>query len=78
MPLDWAEGGTLSCPPYLTAMTAGYIIPVPHDTRLQVSETGEFWQYGKANIFEGHFAQQFAGRPSASVVPQFLITPGSS
>src|SRR5437588_1627158 len=82
MKLDWEEGGTLKrCPPFLTAMGAGYIIPVPFDTRLQVSEANEFWEFGKVKIFEGHFAQQFAGAPfsGARVLkfdnPWIIVTP---
>jgi hypothetical protein len=82
MPMNWAEGGTLKrCPPYFTAMAAGYIIPVPHDTRLHVSENYEFFQSGKVNIFEGHFKEQFAGAPFSGLRvlkfenPWIIVTP---
>jgi len=82
MPADCENGGTLKrCPPFLTAMGAGYIIPVPFDTRLQISEANEFAELGRARIFEGHFAQQFAAAPFGGCLvlkfinPWIIVTP---
>src|SRR2546421_6325607 len=41
MPADFEQGGTLKrCPPFLAAMTAGYIIPAPADAKLIMQQDG--------------------------------------
>jgi hypothetical protein len=82
LPADWEQGGTLKrCPPFLTAMGAGYLIPAPADTLLRVTESGEFRESGKYSLFSGHFPQQFAGAPFAGARvlkfdnPWIIVTP---
>lgn len=82
MSADWENRGTLKrCPPFLTAMTAGYIIPAPADVRLSMSPQGEFEAYGRLNFLSGHFAAQFEGSPFAAsrVIkfhnPWIIVTP---
>jgi hypothetical protein len=42
MPADFDQGATLKrCPPFLTAMTAGYIIPAPADVQFKMSADGQ-------------------------------------
>ena len=46
MPTDYENGGTLKrCPPFLEAMTAGYIIPIPADLSLEMDAGGEVKAY---------------------------------
>jgi len=82
MPADVGEHPTLKrCPPLLTAMTAGYIIPAPNDTSLTLMGAGMFSERGQGNIFSTHFPKQFEGSPFAgnSVVkfdnPWIMVTP---
>lgn len=68
MPMDFAgdgaSGGTLKrCPPFLAAMTAGYIIPAPADVRLVMSGAGELEAYGQYLFLSTHFRQQYAVSP---------------
>jgi hypothetical protein len=79
---DGIPGGTLKrCPPFLAAMTAGYIIPAPFDARLIMSEQGEFSARGTVNFLSTHFAAQVKGAPfgAARVVkfenPWIIVTP---
>src|SRR3954468_13826884 len=83
MPTDWDKGGTLKrCPPFLAAMTAGYIIPAPADSTLYMSEAGEFSASGKDfNYLGTHFTEQTAGTPlgQSKVIkfmnPWVIVTP---
>ena len=86
MPPDYqqgeATGGTLKrCPPFLAAMTAGYIIPAPFDARLIMSDAGEFSARGTVNFLSTHFPAQVAGAPfgAARIVkfenPWIIVTP---
>lgn len=82
MAADFDHGGTLKrCPPFLAAMTAGYIIPAPADATLIMSADGVFSATGKAQYLSAHFAAQYAGAPFASsrVVkfenPWIIVTP---
>ena len=83
MATDWEKGGTIKrCPPFLAAMTAGYIIPAPADATLYMSEAGEFSASGKDfNYLGTHFAEQTAGTPlgTAKVIkfmnPWVIVTP---
>jgi len=68
MPVDFGgdgpSGGTLKrCPPFLAAMTAGYIIPAPADVRLVMSDAGELEAYGQQLFLSTHFPQQYASSP---------------
>jgi hypothetical protein len=84
MPTDWDKGGTIKrCPPFLAAMTAGYIIPAPSDSTLYMSEKGELTASGKDFNYLGlHFPEQTAGTPlgKARIVkfinPWVIVTPG--
>ena len=69
MPTEAATPGFSTvkrCPPFLDAMTAGYIIPVPTDITLSVRSTGEI-DIQIANfsspLVETHLAHQFPGAP---------------
>jgi hypothetical protein len=64
MAVDFEHGGTVKrCAPFVTAMTAGYIIPAPADATLMMSAAGEFSATGKAQYLGLHFAGQFKGSP---------------
>jgi hypothetical protein len=76
------QGGTLKrCPPYLAAMTAGYVIPAPADVRLLMTPQGQFEARGKVPFLSTHFPEQVAGAPFAGseVVkfhnPWIIVTP---
>ena len=67
MPTDYSDGGTLKrCPPFLEAMTAGYIIPLPDDLGLEVDSTGQFQAYSPRPVVSGHFPDQYKGSPFES------------
>src|SRR5689334_6991088 len=74
MPAEFEKGGTVKrCPPYLTAMTAGYIIPAPGDVRLMMNSQGKVSAIGEVKFIGSHFQQQFAGSPFAhSQVLKFM------
>jgi hypothetical protein len=64
MPTDYENGGTLKrCPPFLEAMTAGYLIPIPADLALETDATGEVKAYCAHPIISGHFPAQYKGAP---------------
>jgi len=82
MPADCEQGGTLKrCPPFLTAMTAGYIIPAPADVHFKMSSQGELSVRCAISFLDKHFAKQFEGSPFAGhyVVkfhnPWIIVTP---
>ncbi|MEA2735382.1 MAG: hypothetical protein QOE14_1833 [Humisphaera sp.] len=82
MPPDFEEGATLKrCPPFLAAMTAGYIIPAPFDATLVMNAQGEFSARGTVNFLSTHFPSQVQGAPfgAARVVkfenPWLIVTP---
>lgn len=82
MPTDVPQGGTVKrCPPFVTAMTAGYIIPAPADMRFTMSPQGELTAYCHLNIVAKHFEDQYRGSPFASATvlkfrnPWIVITP---
>ena len=82
MPAEFEKGGTVKrCPPYLTAMTAGYIIPAPADVRLTMNSQGKISAIGEVPFIGSHFQQQFAGSPFASstvlkfINPWIIVTP---
>jgi hypothetical protein len=51
------------CPPFLEAMTAGYIIPLPFDVELTVSPDGVVTPKSQYKIVSGHFPVQYEGTP---------------
>jgi len=62
------------CVPFLDAMTAGYIIPLPFDITIAVTETGNrlLWKdeeekqrLSKYTLIENHDASQYPGSPFA-------------
>lgn len=73
------------CPPFLDAMSTGYIIPVPMDLIIAIDEKGEDWvlfpkkgdkeKYGKYTIVESHDASQYPGTPFANMPVRKLYTP---
>jgi hypothetical protein len=89
MPLDFEHGGTLKrCPPFLAAMTAGYIIPAPADARVIMSGEGIIELRAKIDAqgwhfpyLSTHFPAQVAGAPfaAARIVkfenPWIIVTP---
>ncbi len=82
MAADHDQGGTLKrCPPFLTAMTAGYIIPAPADVQFYMSADGQLSAYGTINFLSTHFPKQYEGSPFTAkrVVkfhnPWIIVTP---
>jgi hypothetical protein len=82
MPADHDQGGTLKrCPPFLVAMTAGYIIPAPADVQFNMSADGVLSANGTSNFLSTHFSKQYEGSPFADkrVVkfhnPWIIVTP---
>lgn len=82
MPTDVPQGGTVKrCPPFVTAMTAGYIIPAPAEMRFSMSAQGELTAYCDLKIVTKHFPEQYRGSPFASATvlkfhnPWIVITP---
>jgi hypothetical protein len=64
------------CPPFLDAMTTGWIIPLAADITVKVIDNGagvswetEFFH----NIFENHNLAQIAGHPNVPTVPVKVI-----
>jgi hypothetical protein len=82
MAAEFPLGGTVKkCPPYLAAMSAGYIIPAPADLRLVLNADRQLSAYGQLNYLSTHFPQQYAGTPFETypVVkfenPWIIVTP---
>jgi hypothetical protein len=64
MPTDYEDGGMLKrCPPFLEAMTAGYIIPLPADLGLEMTAEGELKAYSRLPVVGTHFPAQYKGSP---------------
>jgi hypothetical protein len=79
---DFPLGGTLKrCPPFLTALTAGYIIPAPADLRVMMNAGRELGCQGEIHFVTSHFPQQYAGSPFAARTvikfdnPWIIVTP---
>jgi hypothetical protein len=75
-------GGTIKrCPPFLAAMTAGYIIPAPADARITMTPAGAIEARGTLNFLSTHFPGQVAGAPFGNrrIVkfenPWIIVTP---
>ncbi|HZL35865.1 MAG TPA: DUF6065 family protein [Tepidisphaeraceae bacterium] len=68
------EHGTVKrCPPFVQALTAGYIIPAPTDFHFQTDAAGEINCTTERHWIEGHFPEQYAGSPFAGArVVKFL------
>jgi len=83
MPMDRGGGGTLKrCPPFLEAITAGYIIPVPFDIVLTVSQEGVLsMKCENDKAASAHYPVQYQGAPFASgpvlkfLNPWVIVTP---
>ena len=82
MPADHDQGGTLKrCPPFLNAMTAGYIIPAPADMQFKMSADGVLSVGGAVDLLSTHFPKQYEGSPftEKQVVkfhnPWIIVTP---
>jgi hypothetical protein len=59
-----AEAGTVKrCPPFVAAMTAGYIIPAPADARITMNAEGHLEARGTLNFLSLHPQAQVAGAP---------------
>src|SRR5687768_17200413 len=85
MPADHEHGGTLKrCPPFLAAMTAGYIIPAPADATIVMSDDGEISARGTLNYLSTHFPAQVKGAPfgQCRIVkfenPWIIVTPADT
>jgi Family of unknown function (DUF6065) len=81
MPPDREGNATLKrCPPYLAAMTAGYIIPAPTDLRFTMSAQGVLTAQG-GNLLGGHLQKQVEGSPFSGtpivkfINPWIIVTP---
>jgi hypothetical protein len=83
LPMERGGGPTLKrCPPFLEAMTAGYIIPVPFDVGLTVSPQGLVSvQCQEMQMISAHFTAQYEGAPFENTAvlkfhnPWVIITP---
>jgi hypothetical protein len=82
MPADYEGGATLKrCPPFLAAMTAGYLIPAPDDLHFTMSAEGVLTAEGASIYLSPHSPRQYKGSPFAtsSVVkfhnPWIIVTP---
>jgi len=51
------------CPPFLEAMTAGYIIPLPCDCRFALDSSGEFTAQSEHPVVDSHDFTQYQGAP---------------
>jgi hypothetical protein len=66
MPMDAGGGPTLKrCPPYLSAMTAGYIIPLPFDVEFNRTPDGNVEFQSAHKLISAHFPVQVQGAPFA-------------
>ncbi|HEY7036713.1 MAG TPA: DUF6065 family protein [Thermomicrobiales bacterium] len=82
MPMDRGGGGTVKrCPPFVEAMTAGYIVPVPFDITLSVNDQGMLSVDAPPNVVNAHYPVQYEGSPFANQVvlkfsnPWVIVTP---
>jgi hypothetical protein len=88
MPRDFEQGSTAKrCPPFLAAMTAGYIIPAPANAKLVMDAEGVLTARQKVgdlfamNFISTHFPAQVQGAPFAGsrIVkfenPWVIVTP---
>jgi hypothetical protein len=81
MPSDNENGATLKrCPPFVEAMTAGYIIPAPADLRITMSDQG-ITVLGKYEFLTLHHPLEYQGSPfTGNIVikfhnPWIIVTP---
>lgn len=66
LPMDSGGGPTLKrCPPFLSAMAAGYIIPMPFDLHFNFTLNGELLFKATHKLVEAHFPVQVQGTPIA-------------
>jgi hypothetical protein len=64
MPMDYEDGGMLKrCPPFLAAMTAGYIIPMPAELTLDIDASGHLKISCPLPIISSHNPPQYKGSP---------------
>jgi hypothetical protein len=64
MPTDAGGGPTLKrCPPYLSAMTAGYVIPMPFDVQFTCTPDGQITFQSPMKLISAHFPVQVQGAP---------------
>jgi hypothetical protein len=67
MPMDAGGGPTLKrCPPYLSAMTAGYVIPMPYDVHFYCTPDGRLEFQSSHKPISAHFPVQVQGAPFAN------------
>src|SRR5262245_6479359 len=81
MPSDNESLATLKkCPPFLEAMTAGYIIPAPADLRITMSDRG-ITVDGKYEFLTLHHPLEYQGAPFTQKIvikfhnPWIIVTP---
>lgn len=83
LPMERGGGPTLKrCPPFLEAITAGYIIPTPFDVGLTVSPQGVVSVTCEdMSMISAHFTAQYEGAPFENTAvlkfhnPWVIITP---
>ncbi|HWE92481.1 MAG TPA: DUF6065 family protein [Tepidisphaeraceae bacterium] len=64
MPMSREEISTLKrCPPFLAAMTAGYIIPSPVDLQFDMSDKGVLSAHGNVDFLGNHPQSQYQDSP---------------
>ncbi|MEM7682632.1 MAG: DUF6065 family protein [Planctomycetota bacterium] len=51
------------CPPFLEAMSAGYVLPVPDDLAMRIAPTGSIEIKAKRKLIGAHPPSQFPGAP---------------
>ena len=57
------DGTVKRCPPFLEAMTAGYIIPLPCEVHFSVDGGGKFTATAKYDLISSHGEAQYRGAP---------------
>jgi hypothetical protein len=57
------DGTVKRCPPFLEAMTAGYIIPLPCDCYFAVDARGQFTAQSQHQLVSSHDYLQYQGAP---------------
>ena len=76
LPIDREGEPTIKrCPPFLQAMTAGYIIPVPFDIQFWYLAEGELVFNSEGDLPQRHMPSQHVGTPFAGAKIVKLINP---
>lgn len=76
LPMERGGGPTLKrCPPFLEAMTAGYIIPAPCDVRFDLTPDAKLSWHCPEGLVSGHFRVQYEGTPFENQLVIKFINP---